>query len=164
MAGRRKRVAELTGVTLIGPVQRDPDGFHRRLLISGLRLAPAPVQTFLQQTQLGPVIAAIGPECTGYLFSTDGLEAPESDLYRFLSAELRDGERVDISGEYAPSDGSTVRSSASFHCVDGRLMRAEERVLISPDGTRKVLLNRADLSFGNVVPFAAPATMTGFEP
>lgn len=163
MSVKMRRAQEVMGVTMIGPVPGDPQGFHQRLLISGLRLAPAPVETAVYQTEEGVSIAAMSPDCTGYLFSTDGLEASESDLYRFLSAELRDGDRVTISGEYAPDEGSTVCSSASFHRVEGRLMYAEERVLLRTDGTRRVLLQRADLAFGNVVPFAGRVPMTGPE-
>lgn len=164
MSVKMRCAREMTGVTMIGPVPGDPHGFHNRLLLSGLRFAPVPVETALYETEGGVVIAAMSPECTGYLFSTDGLEAPESDLYRFLRAEMRDGDRVSISGEYAPADGSTVQSGAYFYRVDGQLMSAEERILIAPDGSRKLLLQRSDLAFGNVVAFTPPPLMTGIEP
>jgi len=164
MSGKTKRVKQACGVTVIGPVNRDPEGFHQRLLLSGLRLGRGAVPATLYAMEEGVAIAAISPECTGYLLSTDGMEASESDLYGFLSAELRDGERVTISGEYEPDPGRTVRSSAYFHLSNGRLMCAEERVLILPDGGRTLLRQRADLYFGNVVPLRPARAVPDLEP
>jgi hypothetical protein len=152
------------GMTVIGPIPGDPQGFHQRLLLSGLRFAPVPVRTALYSLPTGMVIAAFDERCTGYLFATDGFEAPESDLYRFLSAELRDGEGVSISGEYAPDPDRTIRSEAHFRFVGGRLMCAEERVLLGPNGQRELLRSRTDLAFANVVPIRPRLPDLGFEP
>lgn len=154
-------------MTMIGPIPGDPQGFHQRLLLSGLRFAPVTVRTSLYRIPAGPVIAAFDDSCTGYLFATDGFEAPESDLYRFLSGELRDGEALNISGEYAPGPDRTIRSDAHFRMVGGRLMCAEERVLLGPNGQRELLRSRTDLAFGNIVPLRSlrpRPSDPGFEP
>jgi hypothetical protein len=149
------------GMTCISPVRNDPYAFYNRLLLSGLRFAPAPVRTFMEDLETGRVIAAFDELCTGYLFGTDGVEAPESDIREFFSVELKEGDWITISGRYTPAPGQTVQSVARFAMVSGQLMSTEERVLIEACGRRQVLRSRSDLEFDNVVPFRPPVSPFG---
>lgn len=146
------------------PIPHDPRGFHRRLLLAGFRFAPVPVLACLHETPLGPAIVACHESCTGYLFATDGVEASETDLFHFLSAELQDGEGISISGQYVPNPGHLIQSDAHFRKVGDRLLSTEERVLTGPGGLREVLISRSDLLFGNVVPLRPRAPDFGYEP
>lgn len=149
------------GLTFISPVRTDPYAFHNRLLLSGLRFAPVPVKTFIEVLETVRVIAAIDAQCTGYLFGTDGVEASESDMFEFLSEELKAGDWITISGRYTPASGQTVQSMARFAMVGGRLISAEERVLIEACGRRQILRSRSDLKLDNVVPFTLGTSSFG---
>jgi hypothetical protein len=150
------------GMTMISPVTADPVAFHNRLLLAGLRFAPVPVRTRLQELETGMVLSAHHETCTGYLFGTDGTEVPETDLYGFLSSELTDGGWITISGHYRPTPEEVVSSSARFAMLNGQLMVTEERVLHREDGTRELLRGRSDLEFDNVVPFRTEPTKFGY--
>ena len=148
--------AETLCLTMISGIRRDPKGFQTRLLAAGLLFAPGPVRIRLHTLEEGPAISAVGPACTGYLYGADGVEASETDLYRFLEGELRDGEAVLIFGKYAPEEGRTVKSTGYFMRVNGRIRSAEERTLIDADGRVEDLKRRSDIEFGNVVPLRGP--------
>ncbi|PTX52426.1 hypothetical protein IQ03_01322 [Gemmobacter caeni] len=153
-----------TGVTLIYPVPEDADGFYQRLLLSGLRLAPVPVHVSLSPVNGRNVLVARNEACTGYLFATDGIEAPESDLFRFLSQELSNGERLTISGRYAPDPGTVIETESHFLMLGGRLMTSERRVMTGPGGERTLLRSRSDLSHDNIVPLAVRGELAGVSP
>jgi len=140
-----------TGVTLVYPLPEDADAFYQRLILSGLRLAPVPVQASVTQTQGYNVLLARHDACTGYLFATDGIEAPESDLYRFLSEELSERGRLTISGRYVPTPGSIVVAEAHFLMIGGRLLTSERRVMTGSDGDYVILRSRSDLKDDNVI-------------
>lgn len=164
MFQEKRRRPEDQGVTIIAPLPSDHQGFHNRLLMAGLRLSPSKVTIGVGALPEGPAILATGPDCTGYLFGTDGVEASESDLYRFLLEELREGQGVNIFGKYAPEPGKLVRSMAHFRHFEGRIMCSEERTLIGADTTVETLHRRSDLKQGNVVPFRMPRTDTDPHP
>lgn len=155
-----KREEKDLGVTVLGPVPGDVTGFYHRMILSGLRLAPSTEVRFsLSETGLGPTIVAYDRSCTGYLFGADMFEAPESDLYGFLSRELPEGGNLWVAGHYTQPSGDEIRSGARFLMFQGRLMTSEDRVLIRPCGERHVLRSRTDIKFDNVVPFGHPEGM-----
>jgi len=149
------------GMTVISPILSDPVGFHSRLLLAGLRFAPVQVRIRLDDLSIGRVLTAVDDTCTGYLFGTDGAEAPGSDLYGFLSNELMDGDWITIFGHYRPTPQELVESKARFAMLEGRLMMSEERVLNDANGHRRILVSRSDLEFENVVPFRPEVAKAG---
>lgn len=140
------------GVTHIAPIAADPNGFYKRLLVSGLRLSAGPARLGFYKQPEGLTISAVGVGCTGYLLGTDNMEAPETDLFLFLRKELSEGQGVNIFGRYAPDPEKIIRSRSYFRRVNGVIMCAEDRVLFLPDGSSEVLRNRSDIAHGNVVP------------
>lgn len=152
MCERRKEEPDDLGVTIISSIPRDPEGFHKRLLLAGLRLSVGPAKIGVFTPAEGPTISAVGSGCTGYLLASDGMEASESDLLGFLSGELEEGEGINILGRYAPDPDRTVQSRAHFRRIDGRIMCAEERLILHADGTVEPLLRRSEIRDGNVVP------------
>lgn len=140
------------GATLIFPIPNDTGDFYQRMLMSGLRIAPIPVRVAIIRLKGGGwVLKAQDEACTGYLFATDGIEASESDLFRFLSQQLSDEERLTIAGRYSPSPGVTIDTEAHFLMMNGRLLSSERRVMTGEDGSQVLLRSRSDLSHGNVV-------------
>jgi len=152
------------GVTLIYPLPPDPEDFYRRLLLSGLRLAPVPVHVSLTVANGHNVLVARDDACTGYLFATDGIEASESDLFRFLSQELPDRGRLTISGRYAPSPDAIIETESHFLMISGRLLTSERRVMTGQDGVRTLLRSRSDLSHDNVVSLGTRPELAGAAP
>lgn len=155
-----RRRSEGQGVTIITPVPQDHHGFYKRLLMAGLRMARSEIKIGVNTLPEGPAIFATGPDCTGYLFATDGIEASESDLYRFLHEELNEGQGVNIFGKYVPEPGKLVQSMAYFRHFEGRIMCSEERTLIGADGTIETLRRRSDLQHDNIVPFRGRGSAT----
>lgn len=138
------------GMTVISLIPNDPAKFYKHLLMSGIRLSQNKARVGLFRLHDGGVISATGPDCTGYLFATDGIEVSESDLFRFLSTELEEGQAVNIFGRYSPEPDKTVQSRAHFLRLDGRIMCVEERRLTSADGQVEMLRSRADIDFDNI--------------
>lgn len=144
---------ENMGVTYIAPISGDPEGFYKRLLVSGLRFSAGPAKLGYYTGPEGITIAAAGVGCTGYLFGTDNMEVPETDLFEFLRNELSEDQGINIFGRYAPDPEKVIRSRSYFRRVNDVIMSSEDRVLFLPDGSSEVLRNRSDIEQGNVVPY-----------
>lgn len=149
--------ADDQGVTMISGILGDARGFYARLLTSGLRLSLSPVPISLHTLPDGALITAQERDCTGYLLAADGIEASESDLYRFLHAELAEGQGINVFGRYAPDEGKLIQSMAHYRHVEGRIMCSERRVLHDGLGGVELLRSRSDIEHDNVVPLRRPS-------